>query len=92
MEEIRFLRRLPDFGLSKKAKVLRNRLTAMGYRLARARSRTEWSIYKVWLGAEDEFQMQTTSLHGIEAWTVAREEEIFQRADFTARHQSGEKF
>ena len=92
MEEIRFLRRLPDFGLSKKGKVLRNRLTAMGYRLARARSRTEWAIFKVWLGAEDELLTQVASLDGVEEWTVAREEEIFQMADFTARHQTGQKF
>jgi len=92
MEEIRFLRRLSDFGLSGNAKRLRNRLTAMGYRLARARSRTEWAIFKVWLGAEDELLTQVASLDGVEGWTVAREEEIIQRADFAAKHQTGRKF
>jgi len=92
MEEIHFLRRLPDFGLSGKGRRLRNRLTAIGYRLARARSQTEWSIYKVWLGGEDDFQMQTSSLTGIEDWLVEKEQEIIDRADLAPRAQTRRKF
>ena len=92
MEEIRFQRRLHDFGLSGRGRRLRNRLTAIGYRLARSRSRTEWAIYKVWLGAEDEFQIQTTSLTGIEEWLIKKEEEIIARADFAKAHQVRGRF
>ena len=85
MEEIRFQRRLHDFGLSGRGRRLRNRLTAMGYRLWRDRCRTRWVVYKVWLGAEDDFQMTTPTLDGIEAWTKEREDEIFARADLAKR-------
>ena len=83
--EIRFRGRMPDFGMSHRARRLRNRLSAMGYRLWRDRCKTRWEIYKVWLGAEDEFQTESTSLDGIERWTVAREEEIIARADLAHR-------
>ena len=92
VEEIRFPRRLPDFGLSVRARRLRNRLTAIGYRLGRVRSRTEWAIYKVWFGAVDDFLMRTTSLDGVEEWLVKREQEIFDRADLTNAHQARNKF
>ena len=92
VEEIRFPRRLPDFGLSTRARRLRNRLTAIGYRLGRVRSRTEWAIYKVWFGAVDDLLMRTTSLDGIEEWLVIREQEIIGRADLTRAHQARNKF
>ena len=85
IEEIRFRGRLPDFGISHRARRLRNRLTAMGYRLWRDRCRTRWEIYKVWLGAEDDFQMTTPTLDGVEKWTKEREDEIFARADLAQR-------
>ena len=92
IEEIRFPRRLPDFGLSVRARRLRNRLTAIGYRLGRVRSQTEWAIYKVWLGAPDDFLMRSTSLDGVEGWLVKREQEIFDRADLAKRSQSRGRF
>ena len=85
MEEIRFRGRLPDFGISHRARRLRNRLTAMGYRLWRDRCRTRWEIYKVWLGAEDDFRMTTATLDGIEGWTKEQENAIFAQADLANR-------
>ena len=91
VQEIRLPKRLPDFGLSGRARRLRNRLSAMGYRLWRDRCRTRWEIYRVLLGAEDQFQMSTTNLDAIHAWTQKREEEIIARADL-AHAQEAKKF
>ncbi len=83
--EIRYHGRLPDFGLSSRGRILRNRLTAIGYRLGRARGGAEWTIYKVWLGADDELRFRTSSLDSIQQWTEQREDEILVRAGCSAR-------
>ena len=88
VQEIRLPKRLPDFGLSARARRLRNRLSAMGYRLWRDRCRKRWEIYRVLLGADDQFQMTTTKLDLIEDWTKKREEEILARADLALAQQA----
>lgn len=85
VQEIRFPKRLPDFGLSARGRVIRNRLTAIGYRLGRAKGGSEWTVSKVWLGASDELCLRVTSLNGVERWLKKREEEIFAKADLTAQ-------
>ena len=81
VREIRFQKRLPDFGLSAKSRTIRNRLSAMGYRLGRAKGDSEWTVFKVWLGAPDQLILRETGLDPIVAWTKAPEDEIIARAD-----------
>jgi hypothetical protein len=88
VQEIRFPKRLPDFGLSARGRVIRNRLTAIGYRLGRARGGSEWTVSKVWLGAPDELRLRVTSLNGVELWLKKREEQIFAKADLVTQTPS----
>ena len=71
VREIRYQKRLVDFGLSAKSRRVRNRLSAMGYRLGRAKGGSEWTVFKVWLGGPDQLIMRTTGLSPIVAF-VAR--------------------
>ena len=85
VQEIRFPKRLPEFGLSARSRRVRNRLSAIGYPLGRAKRGSEWTVFKVWLGAEDELRLRTTGLAEIEAWVKHLEEGIYAQADLTAQ-------
>jgi hypothetical protein len=79
-QEIRFQKRLVDFGLSPKGRVLRDRMSCVGFRLGRTRHYT-WTIFRTLLGGEDEFIKEVPTLPAVEEWVVEYENRRFARAD-----------
>jgi len=65
---------LCDFGLSPHTRILRDRLAALGYRLAR--SRWYWSVFKSYLGGEDVLMQEFGNLSDLNGWLVDRERDL----------------
>ena len=71
---IKLHRELCDFGLAPGTRTLRDRLAALGYRLAR--HRWYWRVFKSYLGGEDVFIEEFGNLSTLNEWLVDREREV----------------
>ena len=74
---------LCDFGLAPHTRILRDRLSHLGYRLAR--HRWYWHVYKSYLGGEDVLVDEFGNLSVLSGWLMDRENEVANQPQVSAK-------
>jgi len=80
---IRLQGELGDFGLAPQTRILRDRLSHLGYRLGR--HRWYWCIFKSYLGGDDVLVEEFGNLSALKGWLVDCERAFANQPQVGAR-------